>query len=139
MILGIGTDLCDIRRVERSVVRFGDRFIDRVFTVAEREKAARRPSPCVIYAQCFAAKEACAKALGTGLRKGVFFRDIGVGNLASGKPFLTLRGGALRRLRAMTPDGMEARIDVTLSDEYPMAQAVVIVSADSMTANRDSK
>ncbi|MBL6945246.1 MAG: holo-ACP synthase [Rhodospirillales bacterium] len=129
MILGLGTDLCDIQRIERSLARFGERFTVRVYTDLERRKAARRPRPASVFAQCFAAKEACTKALGTGLRRGVFLRDIEVGNENSGKPFLRLTGGALRRLQEITPRGMSAQIDVSLTDEYPLAHAIVIISA----------
>jgi len=129
MILGIGTDLCDIRRIERTLARYGERFTGRVFTEAERLKAERRPRPSHVFAQCFAAKEACAKALGTGYRRGVFARDIAVCNHRSGQPYLTLAGGAHRRLAELTPPEMAARIDVTLTDEYPMAHAVVVISA----------
>lgn len=129
MILGLGTDLCDIRRIERSLERFGERFTARVYTEMERKKAAHRPRPASVFAQCFAAKEACTKALGTGLRRGVFLRDIEVRNEKSGKPYLILSGGALQRLREMTPSGMSAQINVSLTDEYPLAHAIVIISA----------
>lgn len=130
MILGLGTDLCDVRRVERTLRRFGDRFALRLFTDAERAKAARRPHKSAqVFAQCFAAKEACAKALGTGYRRGVFARDIAVANHPSGRPYLTLYGGARLRLDEMTPPGMVAQIDLSLTDEKPMAHAVVIISA----------
>ena len=129
MILGIGSDLLDIRRVQRTLERFGDRFIDRCFTAIERERSERRVGRAESYAKRYAAKEACAKALGTGFRHGVYHRDMGVVNLRSGKPTMTLTNGALERLRAITPPGMVARIDVTLTDEPPMAEAVVIISA----------
>ncbi|MEA2953335.1 MAG: holo-[acyl-carrier protein] synthase [Alphaproteobacteria bacterium] len=129
MILGIGSDLIDIRRIEKTIERHGDRFIGRIFTPTERVKAERRANRIDTYAKRFAAKEACAKALGTGLRLGVFWRDMGVVNLPSGRPTIRLTGGALRRLEAITPEGFEARIDVTLTDEGPMAQALVIISA----------
>jgi holo-[acyl-carrier protein] synthase len=130
MILGIGTDLIDIDRIARTLDRFGDRFLDRCFTETERAKAARRPLiAAASYAKRFAAKEACAKALGTGFRAGVFWRDLGVVNLPSGRPTLVLSGGALRRLERMTPTGMTARIDLTMTDEPPLAQAMVIISA----------
>ena len=129
MIIGIGTDLCDIRRIERTLDRFGDRFVDRVYTDTERSLCQARPNPAAHYAQRYAAKEACSKALGTGFRRGVFWRDMGVGNLRSGQPFLTLTGGALRRLEELTPEGMTAQVDLSLTDEYPMAQAVVVISA----------
>ena len=129
MIIGIGNDLVDIRRIERTLGRFGERFLAHIYTETERKVAARRANPAAAFAQRFAAKEACSKALGTGFRQGVYWRDIGVGNHPSGKPFLTLTGGARKRLDALTPDGMDAQVDVTLSDEYPLAQAVVIISA----------
>jgi holo-[acyl-carrier protein] synthase len=129
MILGIGSDLVDIRRIERTIARHGDRFLLRIFTETERAKAERRATRIDTYAKRFAAKEACAKALGTGFRHGVFFRDMGVVNLPSGRPTLALTGGALARLNAITPDGCEARIDLSLTDEYPIAQAIVVISA----------
>jgi holo-[acyl-carrier protein] synthase len=130
VILGVGSDLIDIRRIEQTLARFGDRFIDRVFTAEERRKAERRANSAATYAKRYAAKEACAKALGTGFRGGVFWRDLGVVNLPSGRPTLVLTGGALKRLEAMTPPGMRARIDLTLTDEHPIAQALVIISAE---------
>ena len=129
MILGIGSDIIDIRRVEKTIERYGDRFIDRIFTEVERAKAERRANRIDTYAKRFAAKEACAKALGTGLRAGVFWRDMGVINMPSGRPTMRLTGGALERLQAITPAGYEAQIDVTITDEYPTAQALVIISA----------
>ena len=129
MILGIGSDLVDVRRIERTVQRHGDRFLARIFTVTERATAEGRARRCETYAKRFAAKEACAKALGTGLRAGVFWRDMGVVNLPSGRPTIELTGGALRRLKAMTPAGCEARIDVTITDEGDLAQALVVISA----------
>lgn len=129
MIIGIGTDLCDIRRIEKTLQRFGKRFIERLFTDNEQAKAGRRQNPAYSYAQSFAAKEACAKALGTGFRDGVFWRDMAVHNLASGKPYLKLSGGALERLQVLTPPGMTAHVHVTQTDEYPMANAVVIIEA----------
>jgi holo-[acyl-carrier protein] synthase len=131
MILGIGSDLIDIRRIEKTIERHGERFLARIFTATERAKADRRANRIDTYAKRFAAKEACAKALGTGLRAGVFWRDMGVVNMASGKPTLRLTGGALERLNAITPTGFEARIDLTITDEWPMAQALVIISAVS--------
>ncbi len=130
MILGIGSDLIDVRRIEQTILRHGDRFLDRIFTDVERAKAERRQNRIDTYAKRFAAKEACAKALGTGLRAGVFWRDMGVVNLPSGQPTMRLTGGALERLRAITPAGYDARIDVTITDEYPTAQAFVIISAE---------
>jgi holo-[acyl-carrier protein] synthase len=129
MIIGIGTDLCDTRRIAKTIDRHGDRFIDRIFTTAERAKAERRANRADTYAKRFAAKEACAKALGTGFRAGVFFRDMGVVNLPSGKPTLQLTGGALKRLMAITPAGHRAQIDLALTDEWPYAQAFVVISA----------
>ncbi len=129
MIIGIGTDIVDIRRIERTIERFGERFLDRIFTVKERARAERRRNRVPTYAKRFAAKEACAKALGTGFRAGVFFRDIGVVNLPSGQPTLALTGGAMARLDALTPPGFTPRIDLALTDEWPLAQAFVIISA----------
>jgi holo-[acyl-carrier protein] synthase len=129
MIIGIGSDIVDIRRIEQTLARFGDRFLERIFTDVERTKAGSRANAIATYAKRFAAKEACAKALGTGFRKGVFFRDLGVVNLPGGKPTLALTGGAAERLAALTPAGMTAQIDLTLTDEYPLAQAFVIISA----------
>lgn len=129
MILGVGNDLVDIRRIEKSLARFGDRFIQRVFTETERKRSEGRATRVDSYAKRFAAKEACSKALGTGFRRGVFMRDMGVINLRSGKPTLALTGGALAQLQAITPVGMTAQIDLTLTDEYPLAQAIVIISA----------
>jgi holo-[acyl-carrier protein] synthase len=128
VILGIGNDLCDIRRIEKSLERFGDRFIQRIFTEIEQKRSEGRATRAASYAKRFAAKEACAKALGTGLRRGVFWRDMGVINLRGGKPTLALAGGALARLQEITPAGMTAQIDLTLTDEYPLAQAIVIIS-----------
>ena len=129
MILGVGSDLVDVRRIERVIARHGDRFILRIFTETERAKADRRATRIETYAKRFAAKEACAKALGTGFRAGVFWRDLGVVNLPSGRPTMKLTGGALERLRAITPPDHEVRIDLTITDEGPMAQALVIISA----------
>jgi len=133
VILGVGSDLIDVRRIERTMQRHGERFLTRIFTAAERAKAEGRARRAETYAKRFAAKEACAKALGTGLRAGVFWRDMGVVNLRSGRPIMRLTGGALARLKAITPAGCEARIDVTLTDEGPMAQALVIISAVPIT------
>jgi len=130
MILGIGSDLIDIRRIEKTLERYGERFIERVFTPTERAKAERRKTRVDTYAKRFAAKEACAKALGTGLRDGVFWRDMGVVNLPSGRPTMDLTGGALERLKAITPDGYDVRIDVSITDEWPLAQAFVVISAE---------
>ena len=134
MILGIGSDLIDIRRIEATLERFGPRFVERIFTPLEQEKSERRANRAESYARRFAAKEACAKALGTGLRRGVFWRDMGVVNLPGGRPTLQLTGGALVRLNALLPPGTEARIDVSLTDEPPLAQAVVIISAIPVSA-----
>ncbi len=131
MILGLGADLCDIRRIEAVLARHGERFLRRVFTEAERGRAARRPAQAAAtYAKRFAAKEACAKALGTGFRAGVFMADLGVVNLSSGQPSLVLTGGAARRLAALTPPGMRPAIALTMTDEYPYAFAQVIISAE---------
>jgi len=129
MIIGLGSDLCDARRIEKVLERHGDRFLDRIFTPAERAKAERRANRVETYAKRFAAKEACAKALGTGFRNGVFFRDMGVVNLPSGRPTMKLTGGALERLKAITPPGYQATINLSLTDEGPTAQAIVIISA----------
>ena len=129
MILGLGTDICDIRRIEETLERFGDRFINRLFTDYEKAKAHRRPKPAFSFAQSFATKEAFTKALGTGFRRGVFWRDISVHNHPSGKPFLKITGGAMARLEDLTPVGMQASVHVTQSDEYPIANAVVIIEA----------
>ena len=129
MIIGIGNDLIDIRRIERTLERFGDRFIERIFTETERRRSEGRIGRVASYAKRFAAKEACAKALGTGFRAGVFWSDMGVINLASGQPTLALSGGAVARLKALTPVGMTARLDLTMTDEPPMAHAMVVISA----------
>jgi holo-[acyl-carrier protein] synthase len=129
MILGIGSDLCDIRRVERSLERFGTRFTHRIFTVGERARSERRAAAAASYARRFAAKEACAKALGTGMRGGVFWRDMEVVNLASGRPTMRLTGGALARLHQMTPPGHNVVVHVSLTDDPPMAQAFVVIEA----------
>ena len=129
MILGIGSDITDARRIAKVIDRHGERFLDRVFTATERARADRRRNRAETYAKRFAAKEACAKALGTGIRAGVWWRDMGVVNLPGGRPTMELTGGAKRRLQAITPKGYEARIDVTMSDEGPMAHAFVVISA----------
>lgn len=129
MIIGIGTDLCDVRRIEKTLKRFGRRFVERLYVETEQAQAERRPRPASSYAQGFAAKEACAKALGTGFREGVFWRDMVVANHPSGKPYMILSGGARKRLESLIPPGMEACIDVSQTNEYPMAQAVVVISA----------
>jgi holo-[acyl-carrier protein] synthase len=129
MILGLGSDLIDIRRIDHAIERYGDRFLNRVFTARERERCDRRANRAEGYARRFAAKEATSKALGTGFRRGVFWRDLGVVNMPGGKPTMQLSGGALQRLESMIPAGMIARIDVSLTDEPPMAQAIVIITA----------
>lgn len=129
MILGLGNDLIDIRRVEKTIERHGERFLSRVYTDIERAKSDRRNQRAASYAKRFAAKEACAKALGTGLNQGVFWRDMGVVNLPGGKPTLALTGGALKRLEKITPAGHRAQIDLTITDDFPLAQAIVIISA----------
>jgi holo-[acyl-carrier protein] synthase len=129
MIIGIGNDMIDIRRVERTIERYGERFLERVFTEIERQKSDGRAMRVASYAKRFAAKEACAKALGTGLRHGVFWRDMGVVNLPSGRPTLQLTGGAARALARLTPEGHDVRIDLSITDDFPTAQAIVIISA----------
>lgn len=129
MILGIGNDIIDSRRIASTIERHGERFLGRIFTTLERAKAERRARPAETYAKRFAAKEACAKALGTGLRGGVFWRDMGVVNLPSGRPTMKLTGGALKRLQEITPPGHKAQIDLTITDDGPTAQAIVIISA----------
>lgn len=129
MILGLGSDLSDIRRIQASLDRFGDRFKQRVFTELERTRSDRKADAAASYAKRFAAKEACAKALGTGMRRGVFWRDMGVVNMRSGQPTMQLTGGALTRLQEMTPPGMRAVIHLSLTDDNPYAQAFVIIEA----------
>jgi len=129
MIIGLGSDLCDTRRIEGTLERFGERFTQRVFTELERAKCDPRATRAESYARRFAAKEACAKALGTGFRRGVFWRDLGVVNLPSGRPTMALTGGAALRLAELLPVGMVAQIDVSLTDEPPLAQAIVIITA----------
>ena len=129
MILGIGSDLSDIRRIQVTLDRFGDRFTHRIFTELERTRSDRKPDAASSYAKRFAAKEACAKALGTGMRRGVFWRDMGVVNMRSGQPTLALTGGALLRLNAMVPVGQVAKIHLSLTDDHPYAQAFVIIEA----------
>ena len=128
MIIGLGNDMVDIRRIEATLARFGDRFVNRIFTETERLRSERKSTRAASYAKRFAAKEACSKALGTGLRRGVFWRDMGVVNLASGRPTLRLTGGAAAQLQRLTPEGHEARIDLSLTDDFPWAQAIVIIS-----------
>jgi holo-[acyl-carrier protein] synthase len=129
VIVGIGSDVVDIRRIERVIARFGDRFLGRVFTEIERSRSDNRADRAASYARRFAAKEACAKALGTGLRKGVFWRDMGVVNRPSGQPTMALSGGALKRLQEIMPPGLKPQIDISLTDEAAQAQAIVIISA----------
>lgn len=129
MIIGIGSDLSDIRRVAETLERFGDRFTHRIYTEIERTRSERKPDRAASYAKRFAAKEACAKALGTGMRAGVFWRDMGVVNMRSGQPTMALTGGAAKRLEAMTPPGHRAVIHLSLTDDHPYAQAFVIIEA----------
>ncbi len=129
MIIGIGSDLCDIRRIEETLGKFGDRFVARCFTEVERRRSDRRAGRAASYAKRFAAKEACAKALGTGMSHGVFWRDMGVTNLRTGQPTLALTGGAAARLSAMTPAGMTAKLHLSLTDDHPYAQAFVVIEA----------
>jgi holo-[acyl-carrier protein] synthase len=129
MILGVGSDTIDIRRIEKTLGRYGDRFVGRVFTAIEREKSDRRAQRAASYAKRFAAKEACSKALGTGFRRGVYWRDLGVINARSGKPTMVLTGGAGEWLKKLVPAGHEAHIHVTLTDDFPYAQAFVIIEA----------
>jgi holo-[acyl-carrier protein] synthase len=129
LIVGIGSDLCDIRRIEKTLGRFGDRFISRIYTDVERTRSERKADRAASYAKRFAAKEACAKALGTGIHRGVFWRDMGVVNLRSGQPTMTLSGGAAARLAQLAPAGMRAVIHLSLTDDHPYAQAFVIIEA----------
>lgn len=141
MILGLGNDLIDIRRIEKTLERFGDRFIKRIYTDVEQAKANRRKGAgqayAATYAKRYAAKEAASKALGTGFRQGVYWRDLGVVNLPSGKPTVQMTGGAAERLESMIPEGMEARVELTITDEYPLAEAMVIITAVPKSANPD--
>lgn len=130
MIIGIGSDLIDIRRIRKTLERFPGKFEQRCFTEVERAKSDRRRNRAESYAKRYAAKEACSKALGTGFRRGVFWSDMGVVNLPGGKPTMELTGGALKRLREITPDGTVAKIDVSITDEFPIAQVIVIISAE---------
>ena len=129
MIIGIGNDITDIRRIEKVIERHGERFLSRIFTDVERARAERRAKSVETYAKRFAAKEACSKALGTGIRQGVWWRDMGVVNLPRGRPTMKLTGGALARLEKLTPEGYDARIDLSITDDWPLAQAFVIISA----------
>jgi len=134
MILGLGSDSVDIRRIERTIERYGERFLNRIFTDVERRKSDGRRLRAASYAKRFAAKEACSKALGTGLHEGVSWRDMGVVNLPSGKPTIALTGGAAERLAAITPPGHRAQIDISITDDFPIAQAIVIISAVPVAA-----
>jgi holo-[acyl-carrier protein] synthase len=129
MIIGLGSDLIDIRRIEKTIEKHGERFLNRVYTDVERAKSDKRAQRAASYAKRFAAKEACSKALGTGLNKGVYWRDMGVVNLPGGKPTMKLTGGALKRLEEITPPGYTAQIDLSITDDFPTAQAIVIISA----------
>lgn len=129
MIVGLGSDLIDIRRIEKTIEKYGERFLDRVYTPIERRKSDRRKQRAASYAKRFAAKEACAKALGTGLSRGVFWRDMGVVNLPSGQPTMALTGGAARRLQQLMPPGHTPRVHLTITDDFPLAQAFVIIEA----------
>jgi holo-[acyl-carrier protein] synthase len=129
MIIGLGSDIVDIRRIEKTLERYGQRFIERVFTEVEQKKSDRRANRAASYARRFAAKEACAKALGTGLNQGVYWRDMGVVNLPSGQPTIALTGGAARRLAAIVPTGAIGHINVTITDDYPLAHAIVIITS----------
>ena len=131
MIVGLGSDLTDIRRIEQTLERFGERFVARIFTETERARSERKADRAASYAKRFAAKEACAKALGTGMRAGVFWRDMGVVNARSGQPTMALTGGAARRLAALTPPGFTARVHLSLTDDHPYAQAFVVIEAIS--------
>jgi len=133
MIIGLGNDIIDIRRIEKTIERYGERFLSRIFTETERQKSDRRRLRAASYAKRFAAKEACAKALGTGFSRGVFWQDMGVVNLPSGRPTLALTGGAARVLQRLMPEGHEAQIDLTITDDFPTAQAIVIISAVKLT------
>ena len=130
MIIGLGNDIIDIRRIEKTIARFGDKFIQRIFTEVEQKKSDRRANRAASYAKRYAAKEACSKALGTGFRAGIFWKDMGVVNLPSGKPTMALTGGALERLKAITPPGMVPQIDISITDEEEMAYVIVIISAN---------
>ena len=137
MILGIGNDVIDIRRIEKAIERYGDRFLHRIFTEAERARSEGKLGRAASYAKRFAAKEACSKALGTGLRRGVFWRDMGVVNLRSGRPTLVLTGGAAAQLERITPRGYEPQVHLTLTDDFPLAQAVVIISGEPVGARSE--
>ena len=129
IVIGLGNDLIDIRRIERSLERFGDRFVNRVFTEIEQTKSDRRANRAASYAKRFAAKEACSKALGTGIRRGVHWRTMGVVNMPSGRPTMALTDGAAKRLLELTPEGMVAQVNLTITDDFPLAQAIVLITA----------
>jgi holo-[acyl-carrier protein] synthase len=139
MIIGLGSDLIDVRRIEKTIERHGERFINRIFTDVEKAKSDKRAQRAASYAKRFAAKEACSKALGTGLNKGVYWRDMGVINLPGGKPTMKLTGGALKRLQELTPPGYSAQIDLSMTDELPIAQAIVIISAVALAPQNPGK
>jgi holo-[acyl-carrier protein] synthase len=139
MIIGLGSDLIDVRRIEKTIERHGDRFLNRVFTDVERAKSDKRAQRAASYAKRFAAKEACSKALGTGLNKGVYWRDMGVVNLPGGKPTMKLTGGALKRLLELAPPDHSIQIDVSITDEFPLAQAIVIISAVALAPQSPGK
>jgi holo-[acyl-carrier protein] synthase len=139
MIIGLGSDLIDVRRIEKTIERHGERFLNRIFTDVERAKSDKRAQRAASYAKRFAAKEACSKALGTGLNKGVYWRDMGVVNLPGGKPTMKLTGGALKRLQELTPPGHTAQIDLSMTDELPLAQAIVIISAVALAPQTGGK
>ena len=139
MIIGLGSDLIDVRRIEKTIERHGARFINRIFTDVERAKSDKRAQRAASYAKRFAAKEACSKALGTGLNKGVYWRDMGVINLPGGKPTMKLTGGALKRLQELTPPGHSVQIDLSMTDELPIAQAIVIISAVALAPQNPGK
>ena len=137
MIIGIGNDVIDIRRIEKAIERYGERFLNRIFTSVERARSDGKPGRAASYAKRFAAKEACAKALGTGLSNGVFWKDIGVVNQPSGRPTMQLTGGAARRLNRLTPQGHVAQVHLTLTDDFPLAHAVVVISGEVADRNGD--
>jgi holo-[acyl-carrier protein] synthase len=135
VILGIGNDVIDIRRIEKAIERYGERFLNRIFTATERARSDGKAGRAASYAKRFAAKEACAKALGTGLSGGVFWKDMGVVNQPSGRPTIQLTGGAARQLDRLTPPGYQARVHLTLTDDFPLAQAVVVISVEAGNGN----
>jgi holo-[acyl-carrier protein] synthase len=137
MIIGIGNDAIDIRRIEKAIERYGERFLNRIFTSVERARSDGKPGRAASYAKRFAAKEACAKALGTGLSNGVFWKDMGVVNEPSGRPTIQLTGGAARQLNRLTPQGHVAQVHLTLTDDFPLAHAVVVISGEVADRNGD--